>query len=478
MRVAAGQSPPAFGGAMKHTGHLLFCLALLLCPAAAHAAGEGSHALAAADAHGYSGQVLAKVVRHWMPPPDDVNRRVSLRLRIDAEGNLLQCEILRPSDMPEVNRAACAAASAAGNFGPTSDAAPTDVYMTFWTRLPSLSATGNKTPAQAADPAEKSPPVGRKVEPETTEKSQPVGRKIDPAAPPTPLSASQPTSQPASQPDGKSAEPETVEKPLPIGRKVEPAVPSAPLPEGKKVEPEKQEKTLPVGRRIDPAAPPTPLSASQPTSQPASQPDGKSAEPEAAEKPLPVGRKVEPAAVSAPLPEGKKVEPDTQEKSLPVGRKVEPAPQTTPLAVPQTASAKTEIPEPEAAKTDSADRAKTEAAKPAVPQAQAPVSVASLPQQPKVQPGTPMSRYMDDIIFMVRPRIIPPARVPSGKYTVGIVLSVDNRGQVTGTKLEQSSGQTAMDEAVLLAVTKVGKLSAPPDKKPHDLSLVFTVQKP
>lgn len=453
---------------MKHIGHLLFCLALLLCSVPnAHAAGEGSHALAAADAHGYSGQVLAKVVRHWMPPPDDINRRVSLRLHIDAEGNLLQCEILRPSDMPEVNRAACAAASAAGNFGPTPGAAPTDVYMTFWTRLPSLSATGNTTQTPAAEPAEKSPPVGR---------------KIDPAAPPTPLSASQSTSQPPSLPpsfpDGKSAEPETVEKPLPAGRKVEPAVPPAPLPEGKRVEPEKQEKTLPVGRRIDPAAPPTPLSASQPTSQPASQPDGKSAEPEAAEKPLPVGRKVEPAAVSAPLPEGKKVEPDTQEKPLPVGRKVEPAPQTTPLAVPQTASAKTEIPEPEAAKTDSADRAKTEAAKPAVPQAQAPVSVASLPQQPKVQPGTPMSRYMDDIIFMVRPRIIPPARVPSGKYTVGIVLSVDNRGQVTGTKLEQSSGQTAMDEAVLLAVTKVGKLSAPPDKKPHDLSLVFTVQKP
>ena len=181
----------------------------------------------------------------------------------------------------------------------------------------------------------------------------------------------------------------------------------------------------------------------------------------------------------------------------PVGVKVEPLPQSVPAATPVAPASRQEpaglriVPDAELElKTTPTIVKDSPTATAPLGQAAAPgqtaapsQAVAPSPTAPKSSPtlitqGTLMSRYVDDIIFMVRPRIMLPARIPSGRYTVGVTIQVDSRGMVGPVTVVQSSGHMEMDNAVVLAVGKLGKLSAPPDRQAHELPLTFSVQKP
>ena len=404
---------------------LLGTQALAAAPAASAppAAQEQGNALASADATGgYSGKVLYKISRLWSPPTDTQNRRVSVRLRIDGNGVLQQCDPMTPSDLPEMNRAACAAAKEARDFGTPPYGMPIDVFVTFWTGHPSKNSLGARNPVTAPE----SPP-------KAAEK------------PPVPV-----TPKVAEKPQEKKAETKKPEEKKVEGKKVE-----APAPEAKgekKVEakPRLEDKKTPAKTEVKSEPRAEAKTESKPAVKTESQPAVKT---EARTE-----KKAEPAART------------TKSESKPeVKAEAKPAPaQSARQAAPPASAAPAPPVRSTAPPAPAGPAVAMKSPSPAVPSGSAGTDGT----------GTPMSRYMDDIIFMARPRVVIPARVPSGRYQVTVALKVDNRGQVGGMEVAKSSGSEALDQSVLTALGKLGKLSAPPDQKAHTLNLNFSILKP
>ena len=109
----------------------MFCLCLPFCallPTPAHGA------VAAADqSSGYSGLVLSKVIQHWQPPADPVQRTAHVQVRIDARGRVSSCTSTAPSGNPALDASACAAVKAAGHFATPPYNLPIDIFLHFWT---------------------------------------------------------------------------------------------------------------------------------------------------------------------------------------------------------------------------------------------------------------------------------------------------------------------------------------------------------
>lgn len=421
---------------MKKIPLILALLPLLWCAPHAHAAEEGN-ALAAADANGgYAGQVLALISRLWTPPPDTINRRVAVRLRIDSDGNLAQCELMTRSDMPEMNRAACAAAKEAGNFGVPPYGMPIEVYVTFWTGKPSKKSLGGK-------PVEDAPTS-------TAPKPEPKGVPVQPAQP-------------------ESAR--TAPKPEPKGVPVLPA-PPAKAPEKVQASEKAEKTTPPKSQVVLPAKVESPKAPATADTQ---------AKPSAPTKPeVPAKSEDKPVTSRGGLA-GDKDAATTPIKSSTSKASPTPKAETVKKEIPPRESVKKDPPKKE---TTPKDSGKKEPAKAEKPQG---IRTDFAPyRDPKAKPevnkatsaSTEQRRYAAEMTAWIQARIVPPAKLPSGKYTMAVAVDVGGTGDISEAEVTRSSGQPILDEAVLRTVLRMEKVAPPPDKRSHDLKLTLTVHKP
>ncbi len=129
---------------------LLLLFLLLALPGQAMAA-----SVAAADqGGGYSGQVLEKVVKHWQPPGDVLERMIRVKVSIDSEGRLLRCEPLSSTASALGDKSICTAVREAGGFGTPPYAVPIEVFLTFWSGPTKAQAAPAPAPAPAKDTAQ------------------------------------------------------------------------------------------------------------------------------------------------------------------------------------------------------------------------------------------------------------------------------------------------------------------------------------
>lgn len=91
---------------------------------------------------------------------------------------------------------------------------------------------------------------------------------------------------------------------------------------------------------------------------------------------------------------------------------------------------------------------------------------------------TPESKYVTAVMTKISPSVKLPAKLADGKYNVSVVVRVDGMGQITQAKLTKSSAHADLDNAIMRAVTRAGKVGTPPGKDTQDLNLTFVIQKP
>lgn len=456
---------------MKKIPLILACLLVLCCVPEVRAADQGTaqgqaeagvgNALATADANGgYSGQVLALISRVWTPPPDTINRRVAVRLKIDGEGNLAQCDLMTRSDMPEMNKAACFAAKEAGNFGVPPYGMPIDVYVTFWTGKPTKNTRGGKPVEDAEKPATS------KVDP----KPEPKGVVIKPEV-------TTPTHQP--EPKGVVIKPETASPKQEARQEVrqEPK----PAPKGVPVLPAKADTKTPAPAKVETpaklAAPAKSEVQTKPESKAEHRPENR---PENRPAPKPKGK----PAVSRGGLAGDNDAATTPIKSSSNKAATTPSKAEAPKKEAPKEAAKKEAPAKEAGKKEAAPKdAKKDSAKAAKPGVRTDFAPYRDPKaKPEVekpaQPSADQRRYAAEMTAWIQARIVPPEKVPSGKYTMNVTVAVAGTGDIGEAVLSRSSGQAVLDEAVLRTVLRMEKVPPPPDKQSRDMKLTLTVHKP
>lgn len=111
----------------------LIATGLLLAPEKSHA----SSVMAVGQDEGFSGKVMDKIIAKWRPPPQLKREyRLTARIALDGQGNVLECKAQRSSGLEALDASACAAARAAAPFGSPPYGMPADVYLSFWTGGP------------------------------------------------------------------------------------------------------------------------------------------------------------------------------------------------------------------------------------------------------------------------------------------------------------------------------------------------------
>ncbi|MCR5813637.1 MAG: TonB family protein [Desulfovibrio sp.] len=108
----------------------LFGLFWLFCPGKSFAA----TAVAVDTESGYASEVLSKVLAKWTPPALRGNYSVQVKVSLDGNGHVKNCEAIRPSSIEVFDQVACSAVYAAQPFGKTSYEAPLDIYLAFQLR--------------------------------------------------------------------------------------------------------------------------------------------------------------------------------------------------------------------------------------------------------------------------------------------------------------------------------------------------------
>ncbi|MFZ0097889.1 MAG: TonB family protein [Gemmobacter sp.] len=180
---------------------------------------------------------------------------------------------------------------------------------------------------------------------------------------------------------------------------------------------------------------------------------------------------IEDASFEEPAPETPKVEPDTFEPPEPAEAPALADPQD---ALPQVAST---LPEPTPPPKKPTPRPKKVAK--AEPAPKKPVETKAAPQ--KAQAGTEAARK-GSANAKERARWHAKVAAQLGRHlkrkswegdrtSLAVSLRVDGNGRITGLSLASSSGDAALDAAVIAHLNRLGKVTAPPDGLGEPLQL-------
>ncbi len=86
--------------------------------------------------------------------------------------------------------------------------------------------------------------------------------------------------------------------------------------------------------------------------------------------------------------------------------------------------------------------------------------------------------YIKRIMGKIAPLVTFPSTMPKGKFSTSITVRVDAEGNFLKVTLEESSGVSTLDTAIVQAANQIAKVHAPPSKKTEDLYLTFVVDNP
>ncbi len=84
--------------------------------------------------------------------------------------------------------------------------------------------------------------------------------------------------------------------------------------------------------------------------------------------------------------------------------------------------------------------------------------------------------YVKMVMRKIGPNVVFPPNLPQGELSTALAVQVDANGTIKSVKTSQSSGVKELDDALVKATQKTGKVNAPNDKKPRDLFLTFIIK--
>ncbi len=84
--------------------------------------------------------------------------------------------------------------------------------------------------------------------------------------------------------------------------------------------------------------------------------------------------------------------------------------------------------------------------------------------------------YVKMVMRKIGPNVEFPPNLPSGELSTSLTVQVDGKGNILDVTASKSSGTPELDEALVKATQKTGKVNAPPDNKPRELFLTFIIK--
>ncbi len=84
--------------------------------------------------------------------------------------------------------------------------------------------------------------------------------------------------------------------------------------------------------------------------------------------------------------------------------------------------------------------------------------------------------YVKMVMRKIGPHVEFPPNLPQGELSTSLTVNVDPNGNMKDIKLSQSSGSKELDDAILKAAQKTGKVNPPPNYKEKELFLTFIIK--
>ncbi len=84
--------------------------------------------------------------------------------------------------------------------------------------------------------------------------------------------------------------------------------------------------------------------------------------------------------------------------------------------------------------------------------------------------------YVKMVMRKISPHVQFPPELPSKELSTSLTVQVDASGNIKDVKLAQSSGNDDLDNAIIKATQKTGKVNPPPDSKARELFLTFIIK--
>lgn len=409
----------------------LCTMALFFAPLCAitHAAAM----MSADQGGGYAGLILEKVSKQWQAPQYPSDHTVRIQVRIDGDGEVLSCTPVQSSNLALMDKSACAAVKEIKKYPPPPYGMPIDVYLTFWTGLPTV---GNVPPspekqAQAAQAARNEQQASA-----ATASALALARAAEARA--------------AAAAKGSSAK----------------NVPNAPVSPGTSLAP----------RGTPPATPVTMAGSTAPATKGSAK-----AKATASTAKDPASQPAVPMSKASTSSKGSAATKDAS-AGTPKGATPSPAqgqPERAPAApqgmVAQAPSAPVSqpAPAPPVASTPPVVEGITSSQNPRSTGQPTGNLVGIKAEEPTASEG----RYARQVRWTIREAMIIPAELPMGVYTFTIYVKLSETGQIIKADLTHSSGDPLMDKYAMRGIKRVQQIPPPPTQKLRDLHLTFVVQR-
>ncbi len=84
--------------------------------------------------------------------------------------------------------------------------------------------------------------------------------------------------------------------------------------------------------------------------------------------------------------------------------------------------------------------------------------------------------YVKMVMRKIGPNVVFPPNIPQGEISSSLSVNVDGNGNIKGVKVSKSSGHEELDNALVKATQKTGKVNAPPNNKARELFLTFIIK--
>ncbi len=421
---------------------------------------------------GYSAIIMDEIVQHWTAAENRPKRATRILVSIDGQGRLKECRIMTKSGSPFADKMVCTAVKKASPFTAPPRNEPIDVYMSFWTG--NAVATGKKELNVAPKPASKSdvvaePKLEQKTVTSDTAKTQAQVRSEQARI----IEEAQKSVQDAqAEPIQDKKAQKTVSKADIMPKAAKPEIKTA-----EKAEAKPEDKTQ--GQRKVFAG----IDYSQPRSTPAglaplgelvgtTLPEAEEDMPEQAPEQAPKQEPVETKSKTSTAPEE-----SAQAEEKPISSTEDELLITLPSDSKDDAQPK--APEEAEAENDKAFEEPTNIQEEEIsafvyPQGKEPF----IQENRKGQVMDENDYYVEKAIRMLRPLVVYPPHLKAGIVSTALIMNVNAAGAVQGVEVSSSSGNKALDEALLSAAQKVTQLGAHPSGKAQELYLILMVQTP
>lgn len=424
---------------MLHARTAVCTIALLCAPLCTTSLAAAM--LGADQGSGYSGLILEKVAKTWQAPQYPSDHSVRILVRIDGNGEVLDCTPVQSSNLALLDKSACAAVREIKKYPLPPYGMPIDVYLTFWTGLPSVSNLSPE-PAKVASAAQAT--RNEQQAASSTAAALALARAAEARAAAASKGAANRPNAPAQVSPGTSLSP----------------------------------------RGTPPATPVTTATSKSAT---------KGANPKASATKATIAKENPPKDNTKPKSTkggASTLSADASDRATVLITK---SPSDTKTATSKNATAKgtsessastqkgsTQAESREvatAASSDSADTS-TSGGRIVLPvPAKSTKPAGNLVGTNAEEPTAPEGRYARQVRWTIREAMLIPAELPVGEYTFTIYVRLSDTGEITKAEMTHSSDNPLMDKYAMRGIKRVKELPPPPSKKLHDLHLTFVVQR-